>query len=272
MIAAILLFMTLLFPSVVAAQIWPNEPTNGVIISDHNFTVCEANGWTGNCGFIRSDPTAPLSPSSIMRWEYNTSTGFGGGEVSHPLNVTQVYIGYLFKLSNPFEGADSGANKMTFGWDGDFGHGYWTKAFGAPGGGPFFVEFHLQGTDSRIDNCHTGGYGECFNRAWDGPTPITLGVWHRVELYYKHSSCMTCQNGVAKVWLDNRLEIDLSTLNTPDGMIVDVTFTPTWTPPVHRSNPDQHSFDHVRVSTCTNCTFGGPDITPPNPVTGITVE
>lgn len=212
-----------------------------------------------------------------MRWEYNTSTGFGGGEINLPINRTEVFIGYWFKLSSPFQGTANTSNKLTFGFDGTFGHGYWTKASGPQGpggsnGGPFFIQFHLQGSNSVIDNCHAGGFGECFNRAWNGPTAITLNTWHRVQLYYKHSSCMTCQNGVAKLWLDSSLEIDLTKLNTPDGTIQDLFFTPTWTNPPDRANPDQISFDHVRVSTCTNCTFGGPDITPPNPVTGITVE
>ena len=279
----LLLILALLIPISAEAQLWPNAPTNGVIVSDHNFTTCQANGWTGNCGFIRSDVTAPHSPPSIMRWEYDTSTGFGGGEINLPLNVNEVWIGYWFKLSSVFQGTANNSNKFTFGFDGFSGNGYWTKAVGPQGsgagvnGGPFFMQFHLQGTDASIDNCHVpGGFGECFNRAWNGGTQITLGVWHRVELYYKHSTSTPCSgsncNGVSKLWYDGQLELDLSQLDTPSGLIQDLFFTPTWTSPPDRQTADQISFDHVRVVQCSGCTFGGADVTPPSPVTGITVE
>lgn len=269
----LLLLIVLLSPSLALSQTWPNQPTNGVIVSDHNFTVCEANGWTGNCGFLRSDATAPHSPPNIMRWEYDTSTGEGGGDVWIPLNQNEIWVGYWFKLSNSFFGFSTLHNKLSFGFDGFFGNGYWTKAYGTPGSGQFFMEFHLQGSDTSIDNCNVpGGYGECFNRAWNGSTQLTLGVWHRIELYYKHASSDTANNGTAKLWLDGQLELNLTGLDTPLNEILDWHFTPTWTGPPDHSSPDQISFDHVRVMQCANCSFGGADVTPPNPVQGITVE
>lgn len=252
---------------------WPNEPAGVIILSDHNFTTCEANGWTGNCGTIASDATAPLSPTSVMRWTYNPSTGLGGGEINLPLNVNEVYIGYWVKLGTPFEGEPNGSNKFTFGFDGNNGNGYWTKAHGATGGGPFFIQFHMQGSDPTIDNCHVpGGFGECFNRAWDGPTAISLGVWHRVELYYRHATAVGNNDGVARVWLDGNLELDLSELDTPPGPIVDLFFSPTWAGPSGRTNADQISFDHVRVSVPNCGAQGCPEPTPawPNEPTGTT--
>src|SRR5690606_41092989 len=76
-LVALLLVICSFLHSPVEAQTWPNEPSGSTLISDHNFTTCEANGWTGNCNQITSDATAPLSPTSVMRWVYSLSSGFG---------------------------------------------------------------------------------------------------------------------------------------------------------------------------------------------------
>lgn len=197
-----------------------------------------------------------------MRWEYNTSTGYGGGDPYIGLGYNELYVGYWFKLSNPFEGTANGMNKLSFSFMGT--HGLWLKAAGAQGSNDFLIQFHLQGTDPSIDNCHIpGGWGECFNRAWFGPTRISLGTWHLLEFYIKRSSSVTGKDGIARVWLDNSLQIDITTLNTPASPVQDLSFTPTWTPADpdrpsgDRTNPDMISFDHVHVSA-PNCPDGCP--------------
>src|SRR5690606_7545529 len=99
---------------------------------------------------IASDATAPLSPTSVMRWTYNPSTGLGGGDINLSVNRNDIFIGYWVKLGSPFEGEPNSSNKFTFGFDGTFGHGYWTKAYGATGGGPFYMQFHMQGSNAVI--------------------------------------------------------------------------------------------------------------------------
>lgn len=250
-------------------QSWPNEPSGSTVINDWNWNSCPGGGWQPayGCGAIRSDSTAPRSPNSVLAMEFNPASGAGGGDPFIAINATEVYIGYWVKLSNPFQGETNLSNKLTYGFDGSFGHGYWTKFYGQQNG-PFTLQFHLQGFDPSIDNCHiSSGFGECFNRAWNMSTTVTKGVWHRVELYYKHSTSRTSRDGIARLWLDGVQQLNLTNLNTPDGVINDLYFSPTWAGPAdpNRTNPDVISFDHVHVSSGGTGGGGTPkgDTTPP---------
>ncbi|MGE3152609.1 MAG: hypothetical protein AB7G48_08740 [Nitrospiraceae bacterium] len=254
------------------AQTWPNEPAGSTVINDWGWNSCPGGGWQPayGCGFIRSDATAPLSPSSILRYEYNTSSGYGGGDPFIGLNNDEIFVGLWMKLSNPFVGDASGSNKLFYFSVGGSGYGLWFKATGPQSTGPRYATVHLQGVDPAIDNCHISGWGECSNRTWQGGPNITLGVWHRVEYYYKRSSSKTSRDGISRVWLDGASVINVTNLNTPQSSLDVLYITTTWTPPVDRSNPDMISFDHIHVSAPSG--GGGTpkgDTTPPVAPTGL---
>ena len=282
MIYTIILILAIIFPSLVQAQ-WPNQPTNGAIISDWDWSSCPGGGWiSAGCGPIRSDASAPLSPPLVMNYEYNPATGFGGGDVFIFPNSLEIYFALKIKLSSPFEGTANGANKLVFAFDGFGSLGFYLKFEGQQGSNLFFPSFSYTSSDppaETINNCHiTQNFYiadpsfPCVVRQWNASSPAPLGSWFTYEFYYRHSSCLTCQNGIVRIHLNGIQILNLTNLNTYQEPVTQLDITPTWTPPIDRSNPDIISFDHVRLMSCTNCQFGGGDTTPPNPVTGITVE
>ncbi|WP_413935941.1 hypothetical protein [Nitrospira sp. BLG_1] len=256
---------------------WPNEPAGSTVISDWGFNTCNGGGWFGDCAGIVNDAGAPISPPQTMRFRYDPATGFGGGELWTIINAREFYLSFFHKLSDPFEGAGNGSNKVIFSFTDD-SIAWYLKWQGEQGSGQFFPSFFWTTAepqnDTYLDNCHiTENFYvadpdfPCLLRQWNAPTPVPLGVWFQFEMHYKASSTVSNRDGFVRYWLDGSLILNLNNLNTPDANVSQLFFTPTWTPPIDRSNPDEMWWDHVRVSLPT----GSPDTTPPNPPTGITV-
>lgn len=275
----LLILLALCLPSLAQAQTWPNEPSGATVLSDHDFTVCEANGWTGNCGAIVSDATAPVSPTDVMRYRYNPATGSGGGELWILVNQREFYLAFWHKLSNPFQGAENGSNKVIFSFTDD-SIAWYLKWQGAQGTGQFYPSFSWTTAepqnDTYLDNCHitqnfyiADPIYPCLLRQWNAPTPVPLGQWFFFEMRYKASSSVTQRDGFVTYWLNGTKILDVQQLNTPNANVSQLFFTPTWTPPIDRSNPDEMRWDHVRVSY-GGTPGGGVDTTPPSQVTGLT--
>lgn len=256
---------------------WPNEPAGANVLSDWGFNSCNGAGWFGDCGSIVNDPTAPESPQPVMRFRYDTSTGFGGGELWIIVGVRDFYIGFWHYLSNPFQGAANGSNKVIFSFTDD-SIAWYLKWQGEQGSGLYYPSFLWTTAepqnDTYLDNCHitqnlysVDPTYPCLLRQWNAPTPVPLGQWFQFEMLYRASSSVTAKDGLVRYWLDGVQILNLTQLNTPDANVSQLFFTPTWTPPIDRSNPDEMRWDHVRVSTIT----GQPDTTPPAAVTGISV-
>lgn len=255
----------LMFPSAARAQAWPNEPSGSTTLVDCNFDsmTCGYNGYGGGGG-ITTDDTAPLSPSGVLQFHLNVGQNNGGGDVQFTVGShREIYEGFWWKPSNPFEGHPGCSNKVA-GFFATDGTPILDIHCETPGG-PYSLKFVLE---IPYDNCHLSGYGDCpgtfsifANRASGA---VSLGDWHRIEIYKKASASGTSKNGVVKVWMDGALVMEYTKVNMP-GSFFGTYFTPTWDgswSPVHTTS-FSHRYDHVRISTGGDGTI--PDNPPPPP-------
>lgn len=250
---ALLLAMTIA-PSA-WAQSWPNEPSGSTVLSDHNWNSCPGGGWQPayGCGSIMSDGTAPHSPSSVMRFRYDPSSGTGGGDPYFAVNnLSEFYTGFWFWMDPNFVGTGSQLNKIVAFWLSN-GDGYWLEAAsGVSTSGPFYPQWSLTG-GTGVSNCHlSAGYGDCPG-TWllpgqSNPT-ITKGVWHRMEVYGKKSATASSRDGILRWWMDGQLLGSYTNVNF-GGSLTTIFFTPAWAGPSepHWTHPSEWRFDHVRVS------------------------
>lgn len=229
---------------------WPNEPAGSTLMGDFGLNAREGNGFravypTG--GEIISDPTAPFSAPSVLR--YSRSSGTVGNSCNTYLDFAdrnELYVGFWWKPSNPFTGWQTGQNKIGLVKNKDVGHFYILMT--GPQGGPFNLNVQL---DYFTGNAHLGGNGDnpgprniFANR---GNASIALGVWHRIEFYVKNGTSPTSNNGIMRWWMDGVLQADYNQVNYP-GPFWEVMLAPIWDAGIPLPFPEYHSYDHVHVS------------------------
>jgi hypothetical protein len=238
---------------------WPNEPVGFTVLSDYDFgaPVPATNqgdplggGWrdwwnTAGRGTRVLDNTAPLSPSFAYQFHY--PIGFVSGlepamiEYVFPTRVQELYWGFWWKPSNPFQSDGSGVNKIAFVW--------------TPSGSTDLLYFDLSPNPWRIrgmDDLIAGGGPDAGKRNEPNVTTtvITLGQWHRIEIYVKYSTGGNA-NGIMKWWVDGVLNGNYTNLKmVQDGGFDHVQFAPTFggnTGDVKTEN-DYYWLDHVHMS------------------------
>src|SRR2546428_7553754 len=114
---------------------WPNEPVGFSLIGDYGFgdvipvtsdpIALGSSGWqaqwnpVGN-GTLISDGGAAFSPSGVYQVKYPVGfvDGTAPSTVEHPLSTrtTELYCGFCWKPSNPFQSDPSGVDKIAFIW------------------------------------------------------------------------------------------------------------------------------------------------------------
>lgn len=242
-----------------SAAIWPNEPSGSTVITDFAFDAKDGNGWSKVCngGAVVQDPAAPASPSNVLQYTWRHSQGYGDvSNTNYNISggLSEMYFGYWWKPSNPFTGWSNGLAKVILFWN-DLPYsarpGKFYFGMGGPQGGPYTL---IGETNYSQNNCQlNSGYGDCpgsyrIRANVKNPT-ITLGQWHRVEIYAKVGTCDACNNGIFRVWLDGELCFDFRNFNFP-GPFTNIMLTPVWD--AYEGNfpnaVDHHWFDHARVS------------------------
>jgi hypothetical protein len=145
-----------------------------------------------------------------------------------PLDADEVYVGFWWKASVPFDLGPNG-NKIAFLFNGG----------GDTGGQQFIILM----PDKRLYVLPE--YPRDFR--WRKPnvaaTEVTLGKWHRIEWYAKLST------GTLKWWLDGALQG--SHRNVRNRYRFDMfQFSPTWggNTGARKQQTNHYWFDHVRVS------------------------
>jgi hypothetical protein len=238
---------------------WPNEPPGFRALSDYGFSDpvpatdqgdSLGGGWhdwwnTPGRGTRVVDNTAPASPPYVYQFLY--PIGFPSGQepamIEYPFDnhATELYWGFWWKPSNPFQSDGSGVNKIAFIW--------------TPSGNTDLLYFDLSPGPWRIrcmDDLSAGGGPDAGNR--DEPnvttTVVTLGQWHRIEIYVKYSTGANA-NGIVKWWVDGVLNGNYTNLKmVQDGGFDHLQFAPTYggnTGDVKNEN-DYYWYDHVHVS------------------------
>ena len=269
--------LTLICRSDAGTSAWPNEPAGSTLITDNPFDCITCNGWnvSFNTGVsIVTDATAPLSPSNVLQHRY--ATGFVGGSAPGvvyyglPSNLREVYIGHWWKPSNPWHGHSSGINKTVFIWGGQ------------PSGTGALVYFDMRGSTgayhyeatmstTTINNCHIGN-GDCPGTrnfsANASSTVVTLGVWHRIEIYLKPSTTTSSKDGIMRWWVDGVLTGNYTTVNYQSDPWNEFQISPTWGGIGDtKIETDFFWWDHIRISS--GGVLGLGDSTPPAAPTGL---
>jgi hypothetical protein len=229
---------------------WPNEPAGLTLLSDWGFdqalptsgdvAIPGSPGWRvvanspagspGGWAQRSSDASAPVSSSNVYDFVYPQGMveGRAPATVYYPFTADEVYVGFWWKPSSPFDTGPNG-NKVAFIFNG-----------GGDGGGQ---QFMMLRPDLRLHVLpeYPGDF------RWRGPnvtaTQVTLGTWHRVEWY---SSRLT---GVNRWWLDGVLQGDHSDVRSPVRFDM-FQFSPTWggNAGALKRQTDHYLFDHVRLS------------------------
>lgn len=224
----------------VPSATWPAEPSGFTPITDYGFPtdiptsagpIPDGSGWQvvfnsqGSDGIWNTtrtdDPTAPLSPASVAQWRY--PTGFSGGSAPGTLFFdhtaqTDVFAGFWWKPSNPWQNHSSNVNKIAF-W-----------GTGTSGGS---IDIQMYGQSGNTYNLHVVSEftGVPTVRFQPNVTTsnITLGQWHRVEWHMKYATTPGGSNGVLEWWLDGVLQGQYTDMETPnDAGFNEFKFSPTW--------------------------------------------
>jgi hypothetical protein len=222
---------------------WSNEPSGMSLISDYGFsdpipitnndTQIGSSGWiaTNNSATMKSDGTAPLSASSVADFTYPTGmqSGTAPGTIWRGVGgQKQLYVGFWWKVSNPWQGDGSGVNKIAFFWVGN--SATYLAMYGSPGG-PFELNFLTEFSGQTP--------------TWIRPTvshPVTLGSWHKVEAY------LDANAGMYHWWIDGIKLGDVS-YPIPTGGFTQFSFSPTWGGMGDtKRETDYYRFDHVHLS------------------------
>lgn len=259
-------FLFILTAAVAAqTQTWPNEPAGSALISDHDFRTIDGGSpypfralWP-NGNWIISDPADPYVYRAY--WHHNQPTGQGGVPNLEGIGErTEIFLGFTWKPSDPFTGWGNNFNKVANIWTTRgilWFHGLHSLT---TQGGPYWVDMSVGGVGA--DNSHLG------NGVFTGTTQVSLGVWHRVEIYAKRSTNATSRDGIVRCWLDGVLQVNYTNVNFPSGFN-QVQFTNSWDnyEPNFPNAYDEHRYGHVHVSEPH-----GSDFVPPPTITTAATE
>ena len=228
---------------------WPNEPAELTLLSDWGLdqavpsagdvAIPGSSGWhvvanaapgsPGGWAERTLDASAPLSASQVYDFVYPQGMieGEAPAAVYYPLTADEVYAGFWWKPSSPFDPGPNG-NKIAFIFNG-----------GGDGGGQQFIILKPDLLLHVLPE-YPGDY------RWRTPnvnaTPVTLGVWHRVEWYTNRL------NGTLRWWLDGVLQGSHTDV-TPRVRFDMFQFNPTWggNSGARKRQTDHYWFDHVRL-------------------------
>lgn len=231
---------------------WPNDPGSLTLISDYAFDDALpsgngqplSGGWqinnpNGDATQLTNDAEAPLSPPNVGQFSF--PVGFQGGSASammylFPPNYSkEVYVGFWFKASNPWQDNGSGTNELFT---------VTTQTSGA------YLDMHgVDSTTYEIDVVPVFAKRLQPNAT---TTAVTLGQWHRAEWYMKYSTSSTSGDGVIQWWLDGTLQGNYADQNMPaDSGFGGYELRPAWDGSDTKSEQDYIWYDHAHISEST---------------------
>jgi hypothetical protein len=225
---------------------WPNEPAGWSAVNNYDMSGLNTGAWAnvyaadiGRGISVVSDPTAPASPSSVWQFAYPTGyTSAGDAPATEWMTMapTQaLYVGFWWKPSNPWQGHESGVNKIMFMYTGDpagLSQNMTIQLYGS-GNGPFSTRMVGEGFE---DVPYWENVGST--------TPFALGVWHRIEIL------MNSPAGSLKWWVDGQLVGSYGGVPYPGYGFFQLEFSPTWggVGGPNKTENDYFWFDQVHVS------------------------
>lgn len=240
-----------------------NEPAGLTTRLNHNFNVLTGanlfNGYPGGSSpSIVSDSTAPLSPSSCMRSRLEAGALEGGAQLdwNSPTSYAQLFVGKWWRTNPGFQGRTVG-NKLFF----------VRGAF--PGGsvntynGVFLFNSTslVNGTGTLRWSFNTGGLNNAHLTGHPDPgVPLTanvgdptlrVGIWTKLEAYFRKSTTSTSRDGIIRAWINGALVMNYTTVNYGHAGFNNWTWSETWdgTPGfTFATVPWEHYLDHLYIS------------------------
>ena len=242
---------------------WPNEPPQFELISDYGFddpiaVTPDELPLGGSSWFVQRNPlgngsqvtdsAAPLSAPSVYQVTY--PIGFLSGLTPSTLQYylipgrRELYWGFWWKPSDPFQSDGSGVNKIVF---------LWTQTFTSSSTDLMYFDLSPNPWRVRAMNDLIVGNGPTAGQRLEpnvDTTEIALGEWHRIEIHAKYSEG-SAANGVLLWWVDGRLNGAYHNLKmAPDDGFRYLQIAPTFGGNTGelKLQTDHYWFDHVRVS------------------------
>jgi hypothetical protein len=223
---------------------WPNEPSGMTNRVDNNLSTLPpgdsltiVNNLRGTYGGTRiqviSDVTAPQSPSSVARYDFNNlaATGISPGTLYHDPGGngwTSSYQAYYWKFSSNFKQHLANLTKLSFMiWGQDFSGSLIPELIGGPGAWALQTILSTRGAT----NDHIGGLaGDSAIRlpVNGASTAVQPDTWYLIEVYARTSTSTTSQDGTVKIWVNRNLCWNYTNTNTPTKGIVKWELNPTW--------------------------------------------
>lgn len=223
---------------------WKNEPGGFAGVTDQPWNTMVDAEWRRRSSAhdrIVQEPAAPLSPAAVLEYVY--PAGFAGGTApaTHyfPLrHAREVFIGLLWKASEPWHGHQSGVNKIHFLYLA--GGGDVAMVMHGSDGGPYELRVLPQWPE------HTRSWltSNAAHRA------VRPGAWHRIEWHVKYESRPGAGDGAIRWWLDGTLLASHADLRFPnDAGFAEYQISPTWGGVGDtKRHTDSYQFDHTYIS------------------------
>lgn len=263
---------------------WPNEPAGSTLITDQPFTTLPAI-FPGTNGWVRiptvtlgNDPATPLSPPGTVIFTYPIGhlSGNAPGKLyfTPPANTQNLFIGYYWKPSNPWQGDTSFINKQAFVYqqqDQGFDE-LWSFIMKGPPGGPYFQNVSYENGNPAI--LQANGLHNSALAFTATTVPLIPGNTYRLEFFIKLSTTRSSIDGIVKAWVNGTLVVNQTNVSTASSSWAELQICPTWggNSGLTKTEVDTFTFDHYYASFSPNLPpTGGSDTTAPTAPTNVVV-
>lgn len=236
---------------------WANQPYHLKTLIDCSFdsTTCDGklvDPYKSSGGTLKvvQDPLAPFSGSNVLQSTRFANVAAGGTQLEYylPTGTKEIYAGMYWRTSAQFEGKNHGGNKLFF-----------IRGQGPGTNGVFMYicpnrdcsQGHIRWITqlaNNLDQCGGLDLDSCAPNITN--VPIKPGVWYKIEVYMKASSCATCHDGTVKWWINGTLAGSYN--NFAYGPAVDTwIWSETWDgsgPANEWVTEGYHQLDHLYIS------------------------
>jgi hypothetical protein len=213
---------------------WPHEPPGFTILTD-GIPGVSGSGWKCEAD---GDALSLDGQQLVFTYRPGFHSGYAPGVAYLDLTAPapEVYFGFWWKPSRPWQSHSSGVNKVALLFPS-------TSA----GGTVYIMMFH----DGERYTMQVETTFDADTRRLEPnltATPVSLGAWHRVEWYVKYSSNPSSRDGVVRWWLDGVPQGEYSDLQMPpDAGFTQYTIRPVWGGGVGDTKGQADSFSYGRA-------------------------
>ncbi|HMJ59291.1 MAG TPA: hypothetical protein VK467_09145, partial [Gemmatimonadales bacterium] len=163
----------------------------------------------------------------------------------------EMYFGYRWRASLPWQGHPSGVNEISFVLAQD---NILVLQMNGPPEGPFHL---IVTTEFTTSNGHLAnswgddpGARQLGGNVKGGNYVVTEGRWYDIEGYFRMSTTSTSRDGIVRWWVNGTLVGDYTSVNfDAANPFTEFQFSPTWGGiGGSKTEEDYFWYDHVRLS------------------------